>query len=200
MSIYSPTEHRKYLRFTQLLNGAMAAIACAVGAWILLSPDRATDPQWLYLLIWPIATLHTVEEYIFPGKFLNYFNKYAFDSPTELGPLTAKRAFLTDTLTGIFNPVILILFGTFFLPGVWFFVGLLTINGAFHLLESIRRGNYFPGLVTAILLYFPGFAYITWFYLDQGLISGTSIALTFALAGLATAGFFRQVRGWQAAE
>lgn len=200
MHTYSPADHATYLRYTKLLNGGMAIIACTLGLWILLTPSLSGDARWLYLLVWPIATLHTVEEYIFPGGFLRFFNREAFASPSELGPLTARRAFFTDAVAGLVNPVLLVLLGTFFLPGVWFFVGLLTINGAFHLVETLKRGSYFPGVATAVLLYFPGLGAITWYYLQAELISPVAVAIAFGVAMLATGGFFWQVRVWRTSD
>jgi hypothetical protein len=195
--VYSVDDYHRYTRATQWLNGAGAVVAIALGIFVLIDPVRRTDPNWVFWLIWPIATLHTIEEYIFPGGFLRYFNSVAWGSHDQHGPLTARRAFWTDAVAGIVNPIVLLVMSIVYLPAVWFFVAVLWINGFFHLTETIKTGRYFPGAITGTLLYLPGFTAITYFYVQRGLVSGVDLAVTFACALAFTAGFFFQVRRWQ---
>lgn len=188
--------HLRYTRYTQWLNGTIAVLAIALGVWILLDPSRRTDPQWVFWLIWMMATTHTIEEYIFPGNFVAWFNRYAFGSRDPNLPLSPQRAFQTDAVTGIFIPPILAFAGVYFLPLVFFFVGLLWWNAYFHITETIKSGRYFPGFITALLIYVPGLSYIVYFYLTRGLISPLELSLGFALSLGFTALFFMTVRGW----
>ncbi|OAN37462.1 HXXEE domain-containing protein [Mycolicibacterium iranicum] len=197
---YSVDEYRRYTRATQWLNGIGAVIAIALGIFILVDPARRTDPDWVFWLIWPIATLHTIEEYLWPGGFLKYFNGVAWGSGDPHGPLTARRAFFTDAVAGLFNPLAVLVLSIAYLPAVWFFVGVLLINGFFHLIETLKTGRYFPGAVTGTLLYLPGFTAITMFYVNRGLVTGVDLAAMFALATAFTAGFFALVRSWQRAD
>ncbi len=197
---YSATEYRRYTRATQWLNGVGAIVAIALGIYILADPVRRTSVDWLFWMVWPIATLHTIEEYIAPGGFLRYFNSVAWHSPNPYGPLTARRAFWTDTVAGLFNPVAIVVLSHVYLPAVWFFIAVLWINGFFHLTETIKTGRYFPGAVTGTLLYLPCFTALTYFYVSRGVVSGVDLAITFAAALLFTAGFFGQVRRWQRAD
>lgn len=190
-------EHKQYLRYAQILNGLGAIVAIAVGLWILSSPERRVDPLWVFWLIWPLATLHTIEEYIFPGGFLNYFNRVAFSSPDSYLPLSAKRAFITDAVTGIFNPLLLILLSKVYFPAVFIFVFLLWVNAYFHISETIKTGKYFPGVITALLLYVPGLSYVTYFYVSRGLVTPLELGIAFVVGLGGTAAFFSQVRGWQ---
>ncbi|WP_024445992.1 HXXEE domain-containing protein [Mycolicibacterium iranicum] len=194
---YSVHEYRRYTRATQWLNGTGAAIAIALGVFILVDPARRTDPDWVFWLIWPIATLHTIEEYLWPGGFLKYFNAVAWRSGDPHGPLTARRAFFTDAVAGLFNPIAVLALSIIYLPAVWFFVGVLLINGFFHLVETLKTGRYFPGALTGALLYLPGFTAITMFYVNRGLVTGLDLAVMFAVATVFTAGFFAMVRSWQ---
>jgi hypothetical protein len=197
---YSVADYRRHTRATQWLNGAGAAVAIALGIFILIDPARRTDPDWVFWLVWPIAALHTIEEYIWPGGFLKYFNAIAWRSPDPYGPLTARRAFLTDAVAGVFNPVAIVALSVVYLPAIWFFINVLLINGFFHITETLKTGRYFPGAVTGALLYIPGFTAITVFYVDRGLVSPVDLAGTFALALAFTAGFFALVRWWQRAD
>lgn len=198
--LYSLSDYRRYTRATQWLNGAGAAVAIALGVFVLIDPARRTDPDWVFWLIWPIATLHTVEEYIWPGGFLRYFNSVAWRSPDPHGPLTARRAFLTDAVAGLFNPIAVLILSIVYLPAVWFFVGVLLINGFFHITETLKTGRYFPGAITGALLYLPGFTAITVFYVGRGLVSPVDLVACFAMALAFTACFFAQVRRWQHAD
>lgn len=190
--------HLRYTRYTQWLNGSIAVLATSLGLWILFSPERRVDPQWVFWLIWMMATLHTVEEYIFPGHFVAWFNQNAFGSRDPNAPLSPQRAFQTDAVTGIFIPPILVLAGTYFLPLVFFFVGLLWWNAYFHISETVKTGKYFPGFITSLLLYVPGLSYVVYFYLSRGLVSPWALAVVFALSLGGTALFFKTVRGWLA--
>lgn len=197
---YSVDDYRRYTRATQWLNGFGAIIAIALGVFIIIDPVRRTSPDWIFWLIWPMATLHTIEEYIVPGGFLRYFNGVAWRSPSPFGPLTARRAFWTDAVAGLFNPVAVLVMSIVYLPAVWFFVSVLFINGFFHMAETLKTGRYFPGAITSALLYVPGFTAITYFYVSRGLVSGLDLAVSFAFALAFTATFFYQVRRWQRAD
>lgn len=190
-------ENKRYLRYAQIINTIGAIVAIAVGLWIVVSPERRADPAWVFWLVWPMATLHTIEEYIFPGGFLTYFNRVAFNSPDTYLPLSAKHAFQTDALTGIFNPILIIIFSQVYFPLIFIFVFLLWVNAYFHITETIKTGRYFPGTVTALLLYVPGLSYVVYFYLSRGLVSPLELTLAFFGGVGLTAVFFSKVRGWQ---
>lgn len=194
---HSVEDHRRYLRATQWLNGSSAVVAVALGVFILIDPVRRTSPDWVFWLIWPMATLHTVEEYIFPGGFLTYFNRVAWGSSDPYGPLTARRAFYTDAIAGVLNPIALLAMSVVYLPAVWFFYSVLWINGFFHIGETIKTGRYFPGAITSGLLYLPGFTAITYFYVSRGIISGADLIVAFVLGLGFTAVFFYLIRRWQ---
>lgn len=195
--LYDVVDYTRYTRATQWLNGIGAVIAIVLGIYILADPVRRTSVEWVFWLVWPIAGLHTIEEYIAPGGFLRYFNSVAWRSESDYGPLTARRAFWTDAVAGAVNPVAILVLSNVYLPAVWFFVAILWINGFFHLTETLKTGRYFPGTVTGTVLYLPGFTAITYFYVERGVVSGWQLSAAFTAALLFTAGFFGQVRRWQ---
>lgn len=196
-SRYPVDDYHRYTRWTQWLNGTGAVIALALGVFILIDPVRRTSPDWVFWLVWPIATLHTIEEYVWPGGFLRYFNGVAWGSRDPHGPLTARRAFLTDAVAGAINPIVILLLSLVHLPAVWFFIAVLLINGFFHLTESLKTGRYFPGAITGAVLYVPAFTAITYFYVQRGLVSGLDLMVTFLLAVVFTGAFFYSVRRWE---
>lgn len=194
---YDVADYRRYTRATKYLNAFGALLAIGLGVFILIDPVRRTSVDWVFWLIWPIAALHTVEEYVAPGGFLRYFNAIAWRSGSPYGPLTARRAFWTDAVAGVFNPIAVYSLAVVYLPAVWFFVGVLWINGFFHLCETLKTGRYFPGAVTGTVLYLPGFTAITWFYVNRGVVDGVDLGVTFGLAIAFTAAFFALVRRWE---
>ena len=193
---HQQSENRRYLRYTQLLNGIAAIGATFLGAWILVSPERRNDPLWLFWLVLTMATLHTQEEYLFPGGFLTWFNTVAFGSKDPNSPLSPKRAFQTDGVAAIIIMSILFFLGSRMLPIVFVLASILWANAFFHIIETIKQGRYSPGVITSLLLYLPGIAYLTYFYVSRGLLSPPQLAIAFAVGLALHAGFFMQVRGW----
>jgi hypothetical protein len=191
-------DHSIFLRRIRLLNGGLAVAACALGLVILADPGRRGDPAWVFWLVWPMAALHTVEEHVWPGRFLAWIKTRALGSASPFGPLTARRAFRVDALAGLVNPPVILVPSQIWLPGIWVFIGLLAINGAFHLSETLRTGQYFPGVATAVLLYAPGLAGVTGFYLARVLVAPWEVGLGFLLALAATWAFFARLRRWRA--
>lgn len=189
-------EDRRYLRYTQILNGIPAVGTTLLAIWILLSPERRSDPEWLFWLLLTMATIHTQEEYLFPSGFVAWFNVVAFGSKNPRSPLSAKRAFYTDGLAAIVVMFILLVFGRRFPPVVFVFAGLLFVNAFFHILETLKTGKYSPGVVTAVLLFLPGIPALAYFYLERDLVSPLGLLAALGVGLLMHAAFFRQVRGW----
>lgn len=193
-------EHARFTRYTQWLNGSIAAIAIPFGIWILLSPERRSDPNWLYWLSWSMATLHTVEEYIFPGGFTTWFNRYAMNSANPNAPLSPRRAFGVDAVMGLLIPPLVAVVGLRFLPLLFVLMSVLWFNAYFHLSETIKLGRYSPGVITATMVFIPGLSYMAYFYVSQGLISPLALAAAASLGLLGNVGFYVNVRRWMANE
>lgn len=189
-------DSQRYTFWTQLLNGLGALAASALAVWILSSPERRTDPDYVFRFVWALATIHTIEEYIWPGGFVRWFNTTAFGNVNPDFPLSARRAFFTDSLAAVMVAPLFLVPGTTALPLAFVFVMLLFQNGFFHLTETIKTGKYSPGVVTSVVLYLPGLAYITAFYLNAGLVSPVLLVVAFIVALGFNATFFAKVRGW----
>jgi hypothetical protein len=192
---YEPMpEHQKYLLFAQITNAIGATIGIIVLGFFMLDLARFSDPGWVYLLLIPMAGLHTIEEYIFPGGFLTWFNTGPFNSQDPTFPLTAKAAFWTDAVAAIINIVLVVLIGRYVL---WLMLGLgaiFLINGFWHLTDGITQGRYSPGMATSAVLYVPGISYLFYFYYSQGLVPLYQLALAFVIGLFANTMFFVQIR------
>jgi len=57
-------------------------------------------------------------------------------------------------------------------------------NFVFHLATTLRFDTYSPGLVTAILLYYPSYLLMAYLAVRGGVLSVTRLALTLAVGGV----------------
>ena len=191
-------QNQRYLRFTRLLNGSSAIFSVALAVWILIDPARRADPDWVFWLVLTIAMLHTVEEYIIPGGFIPWFNQAVCHSSDPFLPLNAHRAFLTDGTAAILTLPILLLISAGILP-VWivFFLAMaLYLNAFLHIMEWIISARYSPGGITAVLLIVPGYSWIIYFYLAEGLITPIHVAAAFLAGVFLNIMFFSFLRRW----
>lgn len=145
---------------------------------------------WLYLrganyalfLIWlqtPVYWLHEAEEYVWPGGFLDYFNRNTLrsrrgDYPLDLAGsfwINIPLVYLLLPLSGIAST----LWGVEW--GLWtaYFSAL---NALFHVGMFFRFNfRYNPGLVVSTFVNIPVGIYTAWYLLSHGLVStGANIA------------------------
>ncbi len=191
-------QNQRYLRYTQIMNGAIALFSVVLAIWILMDPTRRTDPDWVFWLIMTIGLLHTVEEYIFPGGFVPWFNLTVCHSSDAFLPLSARRAFVTDGTAAIFALPIMFMVSVGILP-VWtaFFMAMaLYVNAFLHLGEWIKTARYSPGSLTALLLIIPGYSWLLYFYLSHNIITPLHIAIAFLAGILLNAMFYHFLRKW----
>lgn len=184
----------RWLRATQMLNGSATIGALVMIGLILQEPARLSSPDWVIWLILIIGGFHTFEEYTLPGGFVRWFNLRYFESQNENFPLSIKKAFLTDALAFVMIMGVIALVGTRF---YWLSLGavsLMFINGAWHALDTITRGRYSPGTLSAILLNVPLGGYIIYFYLSHGYASVADVALAYTIGLLGHVLFYQTVR------
>ncbi|HKS25222.1 MAG TPA: HXXEE domain-containing protein [Thermoanaerobaculia bacterium] len=108
------------------------------------------------MLIWmPLiaATLHIVEEFVWPGGFAAWYRAYRPETAASVSAryLVAVNALLLGVcaLAGVlgFTPRGAALFLTI--------TAVLFGNALFHLAATIRRRLYSPGTITGVVLYLP---------------------------------------------
>ncbi|MEN6569619.1 MAG: HXXEE domain-containing protein [Rikenellaceae bacterium] len=156
-------------------NWMKATIFLAVYSFILL---------WLYVkeqnyalfLIWlqtPIYWTHEFEEYVYPGGFLDFFNRNMMGSIRGDKPLDKVGSFWINI------PLVYILMPAAGLMTHYFGIkwGLWTayfsfLNAFAHVVMFFLFGRkYNPGLLVSILLNIPFGAYTVYYVLSNGLVS-----------------------------
>ena len=109
--------------------------------------------SWISLVPAGAASLHIVEEFVFPGGFADWDRRYR--------PAFEKS--ITPRLHIIVNGLLLVACYDVGTLGVtpmgvaaWLTVmALLATNGIWHVMGAIRTRSYSPGMVTGALLYVP---------------------------------------------
>jgi hypothetical protein len=135
-------------------------------------------------LLWAplvFASLHIVEEFVWPGGFKAWYQRYR---GVHVGSITTR--FLV-----IMNAAMLLACWDAAVSGrspanlpLWMgMAGVLASNGIWHIFAAIRSKSYSPGVITGTLLYIPLaiIGYATW--LRAGGFSPTTAAAAI-LAGL----------------
>jgi hypothetical protein len=108
---------------------------------------------------WPLiaATLHIVEEFVFPGGFPEWDRAYR----------PAYKKSITPRLHVVMNGLLIFLCLSIGFNGpiainvaMWLtLAALLASNAIFHIVGAIKTRGYSPGMVTGIVLYLPMAAY-----------------------------------------
>ena len=102
-----------------------------------------------YILI--AAVLHIEEEFFYPGGFMKWakmiFPRFAHRI-TNTPVLAINLLFILLCIAGIVTA------GSY--PGLSLSIaGLILVNGSAHVISSIIRKSYAPGLITSLVLYIP---------------------------------------------
>ncbi|HET9886848.1 MAG TPA: HXXEE domain-containing protein [bacterium] len=109
--------------------------------------------HWIYWAPLGSATLHIIEEFVFPGGFMTWYRRSR----------PAVQASITPRFLVVVNILLIILcYDAGAMAGrplgtqLWFLVmAILFANGIWHLVGTIKTRSYSPGLVTGLALYVP---------------------------------------------
>ena len=135
------------------------------------------------IIFWAFAVaacIHVVEEFIYPGGFL--------DTMKGLSPRIAP--FATVRAAIIFNGLFLVLcfVGAIVARQNLIFslsiAGLLFVNALTHIGSTIKTKHYVPGVVTSILLYLPLSLYAYYAFGTAGQITLAEGAITIIIGAL----------------
>lgn len=150
------------------------------------------DVNYPLYLIWLqgiIYWIHEFEEYIFPGGFLEFFNKNPLGSSLAEYPLTKIGSFwINIPLVYIAMPFSALLAHFFGLEwGLW--TAYFSFLNAFaHVIMFFVFGRkYNPGLVVSILLNIPVAIYMSWYFWSNNLITDQTNVISIVVAVLAQA-------------
>ena len=135
--------------------------------------------NWLYWAPLGAASLHIVEEFVYPGGFAAWDRRYRPD--------------FSHTITGRFHVIIngLLLVACYDVwafrsspmgAAVWLTVTtLLFANALWHLVGSVTSRTYSPGVLTGLLLYVPLTVYGYGHFLRTGQASVATAVIAFAV-------------------
>ncbi len=136
--------------------------------------------DWIFITLLDAAIIHVFEEYIYPGGFSD-----------ALKSLNPKAAHLITTRFSIFvNGVFLLLclagaiIGTASLVFSLSIASLVFINAILHIRSAIITRGYYPGLITAVLLYIPLAVYAFAAFLLSGQLTWVEAVQAFLLGAL----------------
>jgi len=108
--------------------------------------------------------LHQIEEYLFPGGFLRWFNREVFKSESDRSPISAKVAIFINL--GLGWPLYAAV-GFAGLEQMWLSMpamGILFVNAWFHIALSLSSNRYSPGTFTSIMVLLPLSLYTFYYY------------------------------------
>ena len=109
--------------------------------------------NWLYWAPFGAASLHIVEEFVFPGGFAAWDRRYR---PDIRQSITARFHVIINGLLLVACYDVWALRSSPMGVGVWLTVTtLLFANAVWHVVSSARSRTYSPGMVTGVLLYVP---------------------------------------------
>ena len=137
--------------------------------------------QWLFWLNLPLYLVHQVEEYVYPGGFIETLNEVLTKQRSHEFPLNEKDSFYVNVVgIWVLMPV-MILLGTLTIWLPLIMVGATTFNAFLHIGVSIRFRAYRPGLVASLVLNLPlGIAVFSIAGLSM-LVTGTDLLIIILL-------------------
>ena len=135
--------------------------------------------NWLFWIPLIAASLHIIEEFVFPGHFSEWYVKYKPD---------IKRS-VTKRFLIIINGLLLILcYDVIALRSsqtgivLWLVVmALLGANGIWHIRGAIKTRSYSPGVITGTLIYLPLAIYGYIFFLQSKQVSVLTALIAFVI-------------------
>ncbi len=134
---------------------------------------------WLFWTPLIAASLHLLEEFVFPGHFSEWYIRYKPDI----------RKSATNRFLITINVLLLILcydigaLGSSKL-GIALWLGvmaMLAANGLWHLRGVVKTRSYSPGVLTGMLVYLPLAVYGYVLFLQSGQVSVLTTMISFAI-------------------
>jgi hypothetical protein len=133
---------------------AAAAAPVSSAAWYAARGRLNADARWRWAAL-PVLLWHQVEEWVWPGGFMEWLNRDVLGSPSDLAPLTPARAAVVNVRLGWGMSLATSTLADR-LPGIAIFTSASNAaNAAMHLAWAGRHRRWDPGAVTAAVLLLP---------------------------------------------
>lgn len=145
----------------------------------VLEKDIALFLIWIQL---PIYWLHQFEEYVFPGGFIETFNRQVLGSNEKEWPMSKKASFwINIPIIYIAFPLSAILAGTVNISiGIW--TAYFSILNAITHVGMFVRIKYNPGFFVSAFLNIPIGVFTVWYFYSNDVISALGHLLSIFVA------------------
>jgi len=135
--------------------------------------------DWIFIGFLVASVLHMVEEYFYPGGFMDFMKRL---NPGIAPQVTTPAAVIINGLQ-LLLCLIAIIVGKSLPQFSLSVAALLILNGFIHLGGCIRVKGYAPGVVTGAFLYLPLSMYAYYLFISADRLSGRGVLIT-AVLGL----------------
>jgi len=133
--------------------------------------------DWVFSAFLVVSMLHMVEEYFYPGGFMDVMKRF---NPRFAPFVTVPMAVIINGLQLVLCVLALIV-GRNMLTFSISVAALLFINGLAHILGSVRGKGYEPGVFTGVLLYLPLSVYAYYAFIGSGQLALNQVFVTVVL-------------------
>ena len=135
--------------------------------------------NWMYWAPFAAASLHIVEEFVYPGGFADWDRRYR---PGFRNSISPRFHLIINGLLLIACYDVWVLRSRPAGVAVWLTVTtLLFANGIWHAAGSVQTRSYSPGVLTGLLLYVPLAVYGYVNFLRTGQASPATAIIAFAI-------------------
>jgi hypothetical protein len=132
---------------------------------------------WIFPAFLAASILHMVEEFFFPGGFMNIMRKM---NPRFARFVTVPAAIVINGLQ-LLLCVLAIIVGRGNLAFSLSAAVLLFINGFIHIGAAIRLKGYAPGVISGVLLYLPLSVFSFYYFISTGALELPGMAIAIGL-------------------
>jgi hypothetical protein len=133
--------------------------------------------DWIFILLPIAAVVHMIEEYLFPGGFVEAFRKLL---PRASHLFTVKFHILVNAI------FILMCFIAAFIGQANLILslsvfGLIFTNAVLHIRGAIIQKGYYPGVISGIFIYIPMAIYAYLIFINSKQLSWIQAIISFLL-------------------
>jgi len=178
--IMTLSNYYNWLKRNWAETGFIVAIFLSVFLFVFVRPTDFI--LFVILLQTPLYLIHETEEYVFPGGFAQFFNKYIYKTDPENGPLDETAVFFIN-MGYIWIP--LPLFGLLscvnysfgsWIPYFVFFQGFAHI-----VLALLARKLYNPGMIVSLFINIPVGLWSIFVLVNNDVVKGTFLNTSSAI-------------------
>ncbi len=139
--------------------------------------------QWVFVAFLVVSMMHMVEEYFYPGGFMEAMKRF---NPRFAPFVTVRMAIIINGLQ-LLLCVTAIIIGERVILFSLSIAALLLLNCLVHLAACFWKKGYAPGVISGVLLYLPVSLYAYFRALNSGVLSVNGMIVTLVLGLLYSA-------------